>query len=75
MSAKFVCQRVRDDETGEFEEGEYLYRGHLIRRDDSVPSGYWGRWAVGRRTTGYRTDTRASAMAEIDRRIAAKESA
>jgi hypothetical protein len=74
MIAKYPCQKVRDEDTGEIEEGEYTYRGHLIRRDDSISSGYWGRWSVGRRTSGFKTDTLASAKAEVDRRVVARES-
>ena len=58
---------------GEKIDGEYdvLYDGQKIgrvRRNDSTPTGYWGRWNVG----SWGTDTRKSAVAHVVQRHQAK---
>jgi len=46
-------------------EDEYLYRGIVIRRDDSR-RGYWGHWRTVRARFDARAKTRKELMARID---------
>jgi len=56
---------------GEISTDTYEYRGEILRRNDSTPAGYYGRWEVWPNL--HRDDTRARCIAWVDARIAAKE--
>ncbi len=41
------CKSSKDVEDMGFMDGVYIYRGNRVERDDSIPSGYYGKWQSG----------------------------
>ncbi len=51
------------------ENGVYVYRGYEIVRDDSVPSGCWGRWKAYLGGKLKYSDLRSDIVSMIDQKL------
>lgn len=58
--------------TDEFGDAHYFYRGYEITLNESVSSGYYGRWHVGSSRNGHGDDSLEGCKKYIDSVIAAK---
>lgn len=61
MKTTHTCKRIED--------GQYLYRGYQIFRDDSVSAGYYGRWQVGIGKKGTAESSLQKCKSWVDREI------
>ncbi len=65
-----IAKKVTHKAT-KIEAGRYEYRGIKIRRDYSIPAGYWGAWTNGLRYNGpsFNTGSLKNIKEDIDKHL------